>query len=97
MEPYVYVNHGTEGEEGAHTKSPEFGGQALVCNERTLWSRRLSVRCFNEDEGRPLGVGLQEQASNRLKLRGLRARVVSIEVKRRGVTLSGKVSGDERK
>jgi len=55
------------------------------------------VRCFNEDEGRPLEAGLQEQASNRLKLRGLRARVVSVEVKRQGLTLSGKVPGDERK
>jgi len=26
--------------------------------------------CFTEDEGRPLGVGLQEQASNHLKLLG---------------------------
>jgi len=55
------------------------------------------MRCFSEDEGRPLGIGLQEQISNRLKLRELRARVVSVEVKRQGMTLSGKASGDERK
>ncbi|MDD2990525.1 MAG: IS66 family transposase zinc-finger binding domain-containing protein, partial [Zoogloea sp.] len=30
-------------------------------------------RCFTKDEGRPLEVGLQEQASNRHKLRALRA------------------------
>jgi hypothetical protein len=38
-------------------------------------------RCFTKDEGGPLEVGLQEQASNRLKLRGLRVRVVSVEGK----------------
>jgi len=34
-----------------------------------------------EDEGRPLGAGLQELASNRLKLLWLRARVVSVKEK----------------
>jgi hypothetical protein len=38
-------------------------------------------RCFTKDEGGPLEAGLQEQASNRLKLRGLRALVVSVEGK----------------
>ena len=38
-------------------------------------------RCFTEDEGRPLEVGLQEQASNRLKLRWSRAIVVSVDGK----------------
>jgi len=38
-------------------------------------------RYFTEDEGRSLGVGLQEQASNHLKLRGLRVLVVSVEEK----------------
>jgi len=32
-----------------------------------------------EDEGRPLGIGVQAQVPNRLELRGSRARVVSIE------------------
>ncbi|MBK7677087.1 MAG: IS66 family transposase zinc-finger binding domain-containing protein [Candidatus Accumulibacter sp.] len=35
-------------------------------------------RCFTKDEGRPLEVGLQEQASNRHKLRELRVPVVSV-------------------
>src|SRR5512139_4089650 len=35
------------------------------------------------DEGRPLGAGLQEQASNHLKLLWSRARVVSVEGKGR--------------
>jgi len=38
-------------------------------------------RCFTRDEGRPLEVGLQEQASNRLKLRRSRAVVVSVDGK----------------
>ena len=35
-------------------------------------------RCFAKDGGRPLEVGLQEQASNRHKLRRSRVRVVSV-------------------
>ena len=35
-------------------------------------------RSFAKDEGRPLEVGWQEQASNRHKLLGLRVRVVSV-------------------
>jgi len=38
-------------------------------------------QCFIEDEGWPLEVGLQEQASNHLKLRGSRVCVVSVEEK----------------
>ena len=34
-----------------------------------------------KDEGRPLGVGLQEQAPNHLKLHLLRAGVVSVKEK----------------
>ena len=36
-----------------------------------------------KDEGRPLGAGLQEQASNRLKLHWSRAIVVSVKEKGR--------------
>jgi hypothetical protein len=49
------------------------------------------------DEGRPLGVGLQEQAPNHLKLRWLRARVVSIKEKSWHKTTAGMVQGDEYK
>ena len=37
-------------------------------------------RCM-EDAGRPLGAGLQEQASNHLKLHWKRARAVSVKEK----------------
>ncbi len=36
---------------------------------RAHFKYKLSVWNCTEDEGRPLGAGLQEQASNRLKLR----------------------------
>ena len=49
------------------------------------------------DEGGPLGAGLQEQASNHLKLHWLRAFVVSVEEKGTATTVSGKVQGDECK
>ena len=53
-----------------------------MCHERAPWCNGVtSVRCFIEDEGWPLGVGLQKQASNHLKLRRSRAVVVSVEVK----------------
>jgi len=39
------------------------------------------VRNCTEDEGGPLGAGLQEQASNRLKLLWTKAMVVSVEEK----------------
>ncbi|QDU69832.1 IS66 family transposase zinc-finger binding domain-containing protein [Engelhardtia mirabilis] len=37
--------------------------------------------CCMDDEGRPLGIGVQAQVPNRLELRGLRAQVVSVEGK----------------
>ena len=36
------------------------------------------MRNFDEDVGRPLGVGAQARASNRPELRGSRAQVVSV-------------------
>src|SRR5450755_4034303 len=39
------------------------------------------VRCFTEDGGRPLEVGLQEQASNRHELHWSRAIVVNVDGK----------------
>jgi hypothetical protein len=54
-------------------------------------------RGYTRDEGRPLGVGLQEQASNRFKLHRSRALVVSVEGKDMAMTMSGAVQGDERK
>ena len=48
--------------------------EEVVCYER---NRRKFGRkqCFAKDEGRPLEVGLREQASNRHKLHGSRVRV----------------------
>jgi hypothetical protein len=55
------------------------------------------VRNCARDEGRPLGAGLQEQASNHLKLRWLRARVVSVKEKSRQQIVAGRDQGDEYK
>ncbi len=54
--------------------------EEIVCYERD-GSELEPLRCFIKDEGGPLGVGLQEQASNHHKLRELRARVVSVDGK----------------
>ncbi len=48
------------------------------------------------DEGRPLGAGLQEQASNHLKLLWSKVMVVSVEEKSRLRIAAGMVQGDER-
>ncbi len=58
---------------------------------------RRAPRSCTGDEGRSLGVGLQEQAPNRLKLHGLRALVVSVDGKGMAKTVPGEVQGDERK
>jgi len=50
-----------------------------------------------KDEGGPLGAGLQEQASNHLKLLWSKALVVSVEEKAWHKTVSGMDQGDERK
>ncbi len=69
-----------------------------IVRHECAWSRiRESVRNCARDEGRPLGAGLQEQAPNRLKLRWLRARVVSIKEKSRRKIAAGVGQGDERK
>jgi hypothetical protein len=51
--------------------------EEVVCCERNR-SRIERLRCFTEDEGRSLEVGLQEQASNRHELHRSRADVVNV-------------------
>jgi hypothetical protein len=54
--------------------------EEVVCCERNR-SGFERVRCFAEDEGRSLEVGLQEQASNRHELHWSRADVVNVDGK----------------
>src|SRR5215471_12541176 len=54
--------------------------EKVVCCERHR-SQSERWRCFTGDEGRPLEVGLQEQASNRHELHWSRAIVVSVDGK----------------
>jgi hypothetical protein len=49
-----------------------------------------------EDEGRPLGIGLQDQIPNRLALRGDKIPGGEQTRKRRGKTLSGENQEGER-
>jgi len=55
------------------------------------------VRNCAEDEGGPLEAGLQEQASNHLKLLWTKAAVVSVEEKSRHKIAAGRTQRDERK
>ena len=59
------------------------------------WGYREGVRNWARDEGGPPGAGLQEQVPNRLKLRWLRARVVSVKDKSWLKIVAGEVQGDE--
>jgi hypothetical protein len=70
-----------------------------VCPERALNLKGAysSVRCFIEDGGGPSDVGVQAQASNHHELLGSRVPVVSVDGKRRGLTMSGEICGVERK
>ena len=54
--------------------------EEVVCCERNH-SHVERLRCFTEDEGRSLEVGLQEQASNRHELHWSRAIVVNVDGK----------------
>ena len=55
------------------------------------------MRNCAKDEGGPLGAGLQEQASNHLKLLWSKAMVVSVEEKSRQRIVAGVDQGDECK
>ncbi len=55
------------------------------------------MRNCAKDEGGPLGAGLQEQASNHLKLLWSKAMVVSVEEKSRQRIVAGVDQGDEYK
>ena len=44
-------------------------------------SQGAGMRCYLEDEGRPLGTGVQAQVPNHLKLQRSRATVVSVKEK----------------
>ena len=71
----------------------------LALRNKDYWLLYVSAlrRCM-KDEGRPLEVGLQELASNHLKLHWSRAIVVSVKEKaRQDKTLSGEDQGDEYK
>ena len=68
----------------------------LVRHERA-WFYREGVRNCARDGGGPPGAGLQEQAPNQLKLRWLRARMVSVRDKSWLKTVAGEVQGDEHK
>ena len=59
---------------------PSAGGHAqrLVCHEHCFGMKQWG---YVEDEGRPLGVGWQKQASNRCMRHSLRVDVVSDTLK----------------
>jgi hypothetical protein len=62
-----------------------------------LVEKHSAPRSRVEDEGGPLGAGLQEQASNHLKLLWSKAMVVSVEEKSRHQIAAGMTQRDERK
>ena len=61
------------------------------------YTKHSAPRSRAGDEGGPLGAGLQEQASNHLKLLWSKAMVVSVEEKSRHRIVAGVDQGDEYK
>ena len=55
------------------------------------------LRCCSTDEGRPLGIGLQEQVPNHLRRLWSKATVVSAEGKGLARTRSGDRQEEDRK
>ena len=69
-----------------------------MCATSTANSRKAEeVRNCLTDEGRPLGVGLQEQAPNHLRRLWPKATVVNAEGKGSDVTGSGDRQEEDRK
>ena len=68
-----------------------------MCARSALDVYSEGVRNCARDEGGPLGAGLQEQASNHLKLLWLKAMVVSVKEKSRHRIVAGEDQGAECK
>ena len=66
-------------------------------NSSPKTERAVFLPDCTRDEGRPLEAGLQEQASNRLKLLWSKAMVVSVKEKSRHRIVAGVDHGEERK
>jgi hypothetical protein len=71
-----------------------YGLPTIVCHERNDSQRAVGVRNCLTDEGRPLGIGLQEQVPNHLRRLWPKAMVVNAEGK--GLGLPGQVTGKKR-
>jgi hypothetical protein len=68
----------------------------IVCHEREWPQGRVARNCLT-DEGRPLGIGLQEQVPNHLRRPWSKARVVNAEGKGLARTRSGDGQEEDRK
>ena len=66
----------------------------LACHEHNDSQRAVGVRNCLTDEGRPLGIGLQERVPNHLRRLWPKAMVVNAEGK--GLGLPGQVTGKKR-
>ncbi len=66
---------------GVSVAVDKYVDQSVPRRHAHLPQGRRSTPCCMEDEGRPLGIGVQAQVSNHLELRGSRAQVVSVEGK----------------
>jgi len=69
----------------------------IVCHEHNDSQRAVGVRNCLTDEGRPLGIGLQERVPNHLRRLWPKAMVVNAEGKGSAVTGSGDRQEEDRK
>jgi hypothetical protein len=68
----------------------------IVCHEREWPQGRVARNCLT-DEGRPLGIGLQEQVPNHLRRLWTKSKVVNAEGKGLARTRSGDRQEEDRK
>ena len=68
----------------------------IVCHERECPQGRVARNCLT-DEGRPLGIGLQEQVPNHLRRLWAQSKVVNPEGKGLARTRSGDRQEEDRK
>jgi hypothetical protein len=73
------------------------GIPTIVCHEHKRSQRAVGVRNCLTDEGRPLGIGLQEQVPNHLRRLWSKAMVVNAEGKGLEITGSGDRQEEDRK
>src|ERR1039458_3522154 len=100
-DPFIVANRQRDEPLGCSGgRQPSSGGTSRMTGDRLVRiceGSRVKFLRSTRHEGRPLGIGFQEQISNHSKLLRSKAVVVSVGVKAREQTRAGEHPRDERK